>query len=150
MSTTKRRDARDAALLKEWSGTPIGQRVTVQRANGEELKTVTLTSPFALDGRGAYVRVEGVPGNTHLRRVSKGWNPSGERIRFSDIRKGLKVRRGGNPRTEIGRLRKAQTFAVTEVHGRPGHGYCDVLLRGESGSGFRVNACTLVERWETA
>lgn len=149
MSTTKRRSERDAGLLAEWAGTPPGQRVTVQRANGEELKTILLYGPFSQDGRGAYVRVEGIAGNTALHRVSRGWNPSGERIYLKNIRKGLRVRRGGNPRTEIGRLRKDQIFEVADVYGRPGHGYCDVLLRGDGG-GFRVNAVTLVKKWEQA
>lgn len=66
-----------------------------------------------------------------------------------DIRKGLKVRRGGNPRTEVGHMRKAQVFEVAEVYGNPGNGYCRVLLRRD-GEGFNVHACSLVEKWERA
>jgi len=72
-STIRRRE-RDTALIREWEGTPVGQRVTVRRANGEVLKTITQTSPFALE-TGAYVVVDGISGNTALHRVTRGWNP---------------------------------------------------------------------------
>lgn len=149
MSDTARRNQRDEALLAEWAGTTMGQRVTVKRSNGTELRTTILCAPFSLDGRGAYVLVDGITGNTHLRRVTKGWNPASEAIRYKDIQKGLKVRRGGNPRTDVGRLRKAQVFEVAEVHGKPGNGYCRALLHRE-GEAINVYACALVERWEKA
>lgn len=74
-ASTHRRARRDLALLTEWSGTVVGQRVTVRRANGATLKTIITTAPFSHDTGGAYVVVEGIPGNTALHRVSKGWNP---------------------------------------------------------------------------
>lgn len=72
---TRRRAQRDEQLLVEWAGTVVGQRVTVARDNGAALKTIITTAPFALPRGGAYVRVDGITGNTHLRRVSMGWNP---------------------------------------------------------------------------
>ena len=72
-STIRRRE-RDAALIREWAGTPMGQRVTVLRANGVSLKTITISHPFATD-TGSYVAVEGIPGNTALHRVTRGWKP---------------------------------------------------------------------------
>lgn len=46
------------------------------------------------------------------------------------LRKGWKVRRAGNPRTEIGRMRKAQVFTVEKVHGN-WRTHTSALLRGE-------------------
>ena len=72
-ASAKRRKARDAALLRLWTGVEIGTKVTVHRANGRGLRTVTLCEPFALHS-GAYVRVQGIDGNTHLRRLTIGWD----------------------------------------------------------------------------
>lgn len=75
--SSHRRARRDFALLTEWAGTPVGQRVTVRRDNGKTLKTIITAGPFSLGTGGAYVMVEGIPGNTALHRVTKGWNPTG-------------------------------------------------------------------------
>lgn len=74
-ASTKRRRKRNAALFSEWVGTPIGQRVTVTRANGTTLKTITESGPMMVDNKHAMICVKGIPGNTRLDRVRKGWNP---------------------------------------------------------------------------
>jgi inhibitor of KinA sporulation pathway (predicted exonuclease) len=74
MTSTERRARRDAALLEAWCAWCVmGMRVTVQRANGEHLKTTLTRLPFRVNGRGAYVQVDGLPGNVALHRVSRGW-----------------------------------------------------------------------------
>jgi hypothetical protein len=62
------------------------------------------------------------------------------------LRKGWKVRRAGNPRTEVGRARKAQVFEVVEtiVDGLSRCRFHAALLRGH-GQSFWVNT---PERWE--
>lgn len=70
-------------------------------------------------------------------------------ISFSDVKKGLVVRRGGNPRTPQGKARRAETFTVTRVYGTPGNGFCEARLEGH-GRAFRVYAVHLVEKWEKA
>jgi hypothetical protein len=57
---------------------------------------------------------------------------SGEHIGYRDVKKGLMVRRGGSPKTPQGRARKAETFKVTEVYGKPGNGFCKARLEGHS------------------
>lgn len=76
-ASTHRRARRNASLMLKWANTPPGQRVTVRRANGTTLKTITTTAPYITDNGGAYIVVEGIPGNTALHRVTKGWNPTG-------------------------------------------------------------------------
>lgn len=74
MTSTERRAKRDASLFEQWrSWYVLGMHVTVHRANGELLWTTLASPPFRVDGRGAYVRVEHIPGNTALHRVSRGW-----------------------------------------------------------------------------
>jgi hypothetical protein len=73
MTSTERRAKRDAALLKEWADARYNMRVTVRRANGERLQTLLMRVPFTVDGRGAYVWVDGIPGNVALHRLTRGW-----------------------------------------------------------------------------
>lgn len=64
-----------------------------------------------------------------------------------DVKKGLKVRRAGNPRTAVGRARKAQVFTITTIYGDfRGPGFSRAKLEGE-GQSFWVSN---VEGWETA
>jgi hypothetical protein len=70
-------------------------------------------------------------------------------ITYRDVRKGLVVRRGGNPKTPQGEARKAETFTVSEVYGKPGDGYCRAKLEGH-GRAFWVYAVHLTEKWERA
>jgi len=74
---------------------------------------------------------------------------SGKRIAYKDVKKGLVVRRGGNPKTPQGRARKAETFEVVEVHGDPGRGYSNAKVHGH-GRAFWVHPASLVEKWEKA
>jgi hypothetical protein len=74
---------------------------------------------------------------------------SGARIAYKDITKGLVVQRCGNPKTPQGRARKAETFTVTDVHGRPGSGYSRAKLEGH-GRAFWVYPVHLVGKWEKA
>lgn len=69
MTTTKRRHEKARALYLERRLWIAGVAVTVKRANGETLETVTECRPW-FDRGGAYVRVRGIPGNTRLSRVS--------------------------------------------------------------------------------
>jgi hypothetical protein len=71
------------------------------------------------------------------------------KITYEDVKKGLIVRRGGNPKTPQGKARKAETFTVTRVYGHPGKGFCEARLEGH-GRAFRVYAVHLVEKWERA
>lgn len=73
--STRRRRQRNAERFDLWRDFEEGGRVTVQRANGGQLRTVTISEPWLTDEGGAYVRVKGIPGNTALRRVVKGWLP---------------------------------------------------------------------------
>lgn len=73
MTSTERRIRRDNALLEKWAGITPGTRVRVNRANGDVLKTEILLGPYSVNGSGAYVLVRGIPGNTALHRVAKGW-----------------------------------------------------------------------------
>lgn len=68
MTSNKRRYEADHRLFVAWSYPP-GTPVIVKRANGATLRTHT-TSPAFMGEVGAYVTVEGIPGNTALRRVS--------------------------------------------------------------------------------
>lgn len=112
-ASTKRRHKRDAALFAEWVGTPIGQRVTVARANGTTLKTITGSGPVLYDGS-AMIRVEGIPGNTRLERVTLGWNPAPKAApkRPKTLEQRLEV--------EIQRLRAAMVHAIDD---------CEAALR---------------------
>lgn len=74
---------------------------------------------------------------------------SGQRITYKDVRRGLMVRRGGSPKTPQGKARKAETFKVVEVDGRPGNGYSRAKVEGH-GRAFWVYAVHLVEKWEKA
>ena len=71
MATTSRRHERNRALVEQWLA-PVGTTVTVERANGERLVTVTESGAFLLDGKHAFIRVRGIPGNTRLSRVTVG------------------------------------------------------------------------------
>jgi hypothetical protein len=51
---------------------PIGATVTVRRDNGESLVTVTTSDAFLVDGKHAFIRVRGIPGNVRLSRVTVG------------------------------------------------------------------------------
>lgn len=62
------------------------------------------------------------------------------------VKVGLVVRRSGNPRTEIGRLRKAQTFTITEVFKMPGFGFQRALLEGHGQALWVSN----FDKWEEA
>lgn len=73
MTSTERRHERDRELLEQWAGIHTGTRVRVKRANGDTLKTEILLGPYSVNGSGAYVLVRGIPGNTALHRVTKGW-----------------------------------------------------------------------------
>lgn len=66
--STERRHEENQRLFFGWNH-PVGTPVLVRRANGTTLRTVTTSRSFTLSG-GAYVTVEGIPGNTALRRVS--------------------------------------------------------------------------------
>lgn len=68
-ASTKRRHAKAYDLFRAWRDWPLGQSVTVKRANGETLETVTESAVWYARG-GAYVRVHGIPGNTRLDRVT--------------------------------------------------------------------------------
>jgi hypothetical protein len=72
-----------------------------------------------------------------------------KRIALKDVKKGLTVRRGGNPKTPQGKARKAETFTVAEMYGNPGNGFCEARLEGH-GRAFRVYAVHLVAKWEKA
>jgi hypothetical protein len=74
---------------------------------------------------------------------------SGARIAYRDIKKGLVMRRGGNPKTPQGAARKAETFTVTDVHGDPSDGYSRAKLEGH-GRAFWVYPVHLVDKWEKA
>lgn len=74
-ASTKRRHERNKALVEQWRGRPAGFRVTVERDNGETIRTVTTCDAFLFDGAHAMIRVEGIPGNVKLSRVTMGWNP---------------------------------------------------------------------------
>lgn len=74
---------------------------------------------------------------------------SAERIAYKDVKKGLVVRRGGNPKTPQGKARKTETFTATEIQGNPSKGFCRVRLEGH-GRAFWVYAVHLVEKWEKA
>jgi hypothetical protein len=68
-ASTDRRHRKAWELYKECMDWSTGTPVTVQRANGTTLKTVTESRPW-FDRGGAYVRVRGIPGNTRLDRVT--------------------------------------------------------------------------------
>lgn len=74
MTSTDRRHAENRRLFEAWPH-PAGTPCVVRRANGKMLKTCTTGAAF-MSGGGAYVTVEGIPGNTALRRVAlaKGKN----------------------------------------------------------------------------
>jgi hypothetical protein len=108
-ASTKRQKHRDAALLAKWTGTAIGTRVTVHRANGRTIKTITLCEPFALHA-GAYVRVQGIDGKTHLRRLTPGWEPTG-RPEYADDR----LPWNAKAEKEIQRLRAAMVHAMDDA-----------------------------------
>lgn len=67
--STDRRRVQARALYLSLRGLPAGTAVTVRRANGETLDTVTECRPW-FDRGGAYVRVRGISGNTRLDRVT--------------------------------------------------------------------------------
>lgn len=67
-TSTERRHERNRRAFEAWPHPPE-MPVLVRRANGKALKTRTLTNAFMSDG-GAYVVVDGIPGNTALWRVS--------------------------------------------------------------------------------
>ena len=73
----------------------------------------------------------------------------GEKITCRDVKKGLVVRRGGNPRTPQGMARKAEKFTVVEIYGKPCNGYARAKLEGH-GRAFWVYPVHLVEKWERA
>lgn len=106
---TKRRTQRDAELLAQWTGTTIGTKVTVHRANGSFLKTVTLSDPFSLHA-GAYVRVQGIAGNTHLRRVTRGWDTAPEPEHTAEH-----LPWNASAEMEIQRLRVAMVHAMDDA-----------------------------------
>lgn len=68
-ASTDRRHLKAYHLYLDRLHWPSGMAVTVRRANGTTLKTVTESRPW-FDNGGAYVRVAGIPGNTRLGRVS--------------------------------------------------------------------------------
>lgn len=70
-------------------------------------------------------------------------------ISFRDVKKGLVVRRSGNPKTPQGMARKAETFTITDVDGVPGRGYSRAKLEGH-GMAFWVYPVHLVDKWEKA
>lgn len=74
--STKRRHDKAQALYEKRRHWPLGTPVTVCRANGGTLVTVTESHVFRHEG-GAYVRVSGIPGNTRLDRVTRR-GPRGE------------------------------------------------------------------------
>lgn len=80
-ASTKRRHARALALYRKRCHWAVGTPVTVRRANGGTLVTVTSSIVWASAG-GAYVRVEGIPGNTRLDRVTLR-GPRGEPVEVS-------------------------------------------------------------------
>lgn len=121
---------RDEALLMEWQGTPIGTRVTVHRANGETIKTITLCEPFSL-AAGAYVRVHGIAGNTHLRRVDRGWNDYADSKKRRPSIRELQRRLVAWRDAEIRRLRAAMAHAMDD---------CEAAIR----AGVRSRASTYV------
>lgn len=61
------------------------------------------------------------------------------------LRKGWRVRRAGNPRTEVGRARKAQVFTVDTVYG-DWKSYSRALLRGHGQAFWTMTP----EDWERA
>lgn len=71
----------------------------------------------------------------------------GKPLTRQTIRVGLTVRRVGNPRTDVGRARKAQVFTIEKIYGDfTRHGYSRALLRGE-GQAFWTST---PEQWERA
>ncbi len=68
MTSTDRRHEANRRLFEAWQH-PAGTSVLVKRANGETLRTRTTGCAFWSNG-GAYVTVEGIPGNTAMRRIS--------------------------------------------------------------------------------
>lgn len=75
MTSTKRRHEKAWALYQQCRMWPVGSAVTVRRANGETLDTVTESPVWCACG--AYVRVRGIPGNTRLDRVTLKAAPKG-------------------------------------------------------------------------
>lgn len=71
MTTTAQRHAKNRVLVAMWSA-PIGATVTVERANGNRLVTVTESGAFLVDNKHAFIRVRGIPGNARLHRVRLG------------------------------------------------------------------------------
>lgn len=71
MISTERRHKRNAELVAAWRH-PVGTGVVVTRDNGKTPETVTTSEAFLLDGAHAMIRVQGIPGNTRLSRVSAG------------------------------------------------------------------------------
>ena len=69
MGSTTRRHEKNRKMVEAWTH-PVGTSVMVERANGEQLGTVTESEAFLLDGSHALIRVRGIPGNTRLSRVS--------------------------------------------------------------------------------
>lgn len=70
MTTTKRRHEKARALYEACRGWPPMTPVTVKRANGLLLESVTESRAWLTPAGGAYVRVYGIPGNTRLDRVT--------------------------------------------------------------------------------
>lgn len=119
-ASTKRRHKRNAALFAEWAGVPIGQRVTVRRARGDVLKTVTESRAEFVNGKHAMIAVAGVPGNTRLDRVTLGWSPGpkdGDAAPYSDAPLPWNHR----AEKEIQRLRVAMVHAMDDCEAAADH-----------------------------
>jgi len=76
MTSKNQRHDKARALYEARRCWPPATPVTVKRANGETLDTITECGPFFFNG-GAYVRVHGIPGNTRLDRVTLRAAPKG-------------------------------------------------------------------------
>lgn len=68
MPSAKRRHEKNRESVEAWTH-PAGTPVTVARANGRRLSSWTASEAFLLDGKHAFVRVQGIPGNVRLSRV---------------------------------------------------------------------------------
>jgi hypothetical protein len=66
--STQRRHEKNRAAVRAWRYPP-GTAVRVRRARGDTVLSFTASSAFLVDGCHAFVRVEGIPGNTRLDRV---------------------------------------------------------------------------------
>lgn len=66
--STERRHQKNREAVVAWTH-PVGTRVKVRRANGRDLTTWPETTAFLVDNAHAFIRVQGIPGNTRLDRV---------------------------------------------------------------------------------